>query len=149
MKRKDAPEDEEELTESPAPKKKKKNQNSSSEDSDSDNDKKSKKKKTNKKSEKKRVFTKEIKSMMFGFGEVSNPIPETVELIEDLVMQYVHGMTIKAFQSSQRRGKLTTDDFLHAVRNDEKKYARAQELLKSEEEIKEARKAFEEKEKKM
>eukprot|EP01080_Neovahlkampfia_damariscottae_P006826 gene6826-10991_t len=50
---------------------------------------------------------------MFGFGEVSNPIAETVDLIEDLVFQYVHDMSVKALQTSQKRGKLTTEDFVH------------------------------------
>jgi len=147
-------EEESDVEESPNPKKKKKitQEDNSSSESDSEDKKSSKKKssKTQQKKEKKiiekkRNFTKEIKTMMFGFGEVSNPISETVDLIEDLVVQYVHDMSIKALQTSQKRGKLTTEDFVHAVRNDPKKHARAQELLKLEEEIRIARKAFEDK----
>lgn len=33
-----------------------------------------------------------VKHMMFGFGDDTAPLDETVELMEDLVVEYVHAM---------------------------------------------------------
>lgn len=33
-------------------------------------------------------FTKELKSLMYGFGDVANPADDTVELMEELLVQF-------------------------------------------------------------
>ena len=43
-----------------------------------------------------------------------------------------------------KKGKITVEDILHLIRHDTKKYGRAKELLISNDEIKKARKGFEE-----
>jgi len=91
---------------------------------------------------KKRLFTRDLKVMMYGFGDVYNPLPESVDLMEELVHEYIHEMTIKATSLASKRGKLVTEDFLHLVRKDKKKQNRVMQLLSMYEELKRARKAF-------
>ncbi|KAH7446721.1 hypothetical protein KP509_01G070500 [Ceratopteris richardii] len=102
------------------------------------------------------LFTKELRIMMYGFGDdpdpaafrvlpslKSQPLPETVSLVEDIMVDYVTEMVHKAQDIASRRGKLTTEDLMFLVRKDSRKFARVKELLAMNEELKRARKAFE------
>jgi transcription initiation factor TFIID subunit 13 len=40
----------------------------------------------------KRLFTKELRCMMYGFGDDPSPYTESVDLLEDLVIEYVTTM---------------------------------------------------------
>ncbi|KAI3768472.1 hypothetical protein L2E82_19178 [Cichorium intybus] len=88
------------------------------------------------------LFQKDLQHMMYGFGDDSNPLPETVALMEDIVMEYVTDMAHKAQDIASKRGKLLTEDFLFLIRNDLPKVNRCKELLSMNEELKQARKAF-------
>jgi transcription initiation factor TFIID subunit 13 len=91
---------------------------------------------------------------------VSNPYDASVELLEDMVLDFIYEMVrntntylckyISYFQPQTTRaiqigkkGKLQTEDLVFLIRKDRKKYARAIELLQMNEELKAARKAFE------
>lgn len=37
----------------------------------------------------KRLFSKELRCMMYGFGDDKNPYTESVDLLEDLVIEYI------------------------------------------------------------
>ena len=37
-------------------------------------------------------FTPEIKKMMYGFGDEYDPLPESIELIQSIVIDYISGM---------------------------------------------------------
>lgn len=80
--------------------------------------------------------------MMYGFGDDPNPLPETVALVEDIVVEYVTDLVHKAQNVASKRGKLLTEDFLYLIRKDLRKLHRATELLSMNEELKQARKAF-------
>lgn len=41
---------------------------------------------------KKRLFSKELRCMMYGFGDDQNPYTESVDLLEDLVIEYITDM---------------------------------------------------------
>ncbi|EGG15603.1 transcription initiation factor TFIID subunit [Cavenderia fasciculata] len=92
--------------------------------------------------QRKRIFNKELKHMMFGFGDVREPLPETVDLMEEIVFEYIQEMTLKAAQVSTKRGRFQTEDLVFLVRKDPKKYSRVIELLKMNEELKVAKRAF-------
>jgi len=81
--------------------------------------------------------------MMYGFGDVISPLPESLDIMEELVFEYVQHMTMKAMQVSAKRGRFITEDLIFLVRKDKKKHARAKELLFMWEEIRKARSAFE------
>ncbi|KAL9263727.1 Transcription initiation factor TFIID subunit 13-like protein [Drosera capensis] len=89
------------------------------------------------------MFQKDLQHMMYGYGDDPNPLPETVALVEDIVVEYVTDMVHKAQDIASKRGRLLTEDFLYLIRKDMPKLNRCQELLAMNEELKQARKAFE------
>ncbi|EGF80374.1 hypothetical protein BATDEDRAFT_7439, partial [Batrachochytrium dendrobatidis JAM81] len=88
----------------------------------------------------KKQFEKEVRGLMYGFGDVPNPLPESVELMDELLVWFIHDLC----ETAQRKatGKLKTSDYLGALAKDSKKLARAHELLKLDKELKTARAAF-------
>lgn len=93
----------------------------------------------------KQLFAKEIRNMMYGFGDDLHPHPESISLLEDLVIQYITDMTLKAAEiGSNKQGRIVVNDILYLLRHDPRKYARVKELLSMNEELKRARKAFDE-----
>nr|GEY59648.1 transcription initiation factor TFIID subunit 13 [Tanacetum cinerariifolium] len=67
---------------------------------------------------------------------------ETVALVKDIVVEYVTDMAYKAQEIASKRGKLLTEDFLFLIRKDTPKLNCCTELLSMNEELKQARKAF-------
>lgn len=91
----------------------------------------------------KRLFTKELCCMMYGYGDDQNPYTETVDVLEDLVICYITEITCKAMEMG-RGGRVHVEDITFLVRQDPKKFARVRDLLSMNEELKKARKAFDE-----
>ncbi|XP_060527270.1 transcription initiation factor TFIID subunit 13 [Cylas formicarius] len=91
----------------------------------------------------KRLFSKELRCMMYGFGDDQNPYTESVDIIEDLVIEFITEMTHKAMEIG-RTGRVQVEDIVFLVRKDARKYARVKDLLTMNEELKRARKAFDE-----
>nr|CAG4645957.1 EOG090X0JQT [Lynceus sp. MCZ IZ 141354] len=91
----------------------------------------------------KRLFSKELRCMMFGFGDDQNPYTESVDLLEDLVIEFLTETTHKAMETG-RTGRVQVEDIVFLVRKDARKYARVRDLLIMNEELKKARKAFDE-----
>ncbi|KAK9754860.1 Transcription initiation factor IID, 18kD subunit [Popillia japonica] len=91
----------------------------------------------------KRLFSKELRCMMYGFGDDQNPYTESVDIIEDLVIEFITEMTHKAMEIG-RTGRVQVEDIVFLVRKDARKYARVKDLLTMNEELKKARKAFDE-----
>ncbi|XP_041351772.1 transcription initiation factor TFIID subunit 13-like isoform X2 [Gigantopelta aegis] len=92
---------------------------------------------------KKKIFSKELRCMMYGFGDDQNPYTESVDLLEDLVIEYITEMTKKAMETG-RAGRIQVEDIIFLIRKDPKKYSRVKELLLMSEELRKARKAFDE-----
>ncbi|KAK9813534.1 hypothetical protein WJX73_005546 [Symbiochloris irregularis] len=88
------------------------------------------------------LFTRDLNLMMYGFGDAVESFPDTVDIVEDLVVDYVGTLVQAAVEGAKARdAKPTVADFLFLLRKDPGKYARAQQLLKLNEEIKQAKKA--------
>ena len=77
--------------------------------------------------------------MMHGFGDDSNPYEETVDLIEELAVDFISEMTLKAMEVG-KSGKISEKDIEFLVRKDPRKLARLEELLQMNEELKIMRK---------
>ncbi|KAG8178963.1 hypothetical protein JTE90_013119 [Oedothorax gibbosus] len=92
---------------------------------------------------KKRLFSKELRCMMYGFGDDQNPYTESVDLLEDLVIEFITEITHKAMEIG-RTGRVQVEDIVFLVRKDPRRYARVKDLLTMNEELKKARKAFDE-----
>ena len=90
-----------------------------------------------------RLFSKELRCMMYGFGDDQNPYTESVDLLEDLVIEFITQMTQRAMEVG-RNGRVQVEDIMYLVRKDPRKYARVRDLLSMNEELKKARKAFDE-----
>lgn len=88
-----------------------------------------------------KFYGKELRCMMYGFGDDRNPYTESVELLEDLVLKYINETTRKAMDVG-RTGKIAVDDIMYLIRKDRRKCARVKELLLMNEELKKSRKAF-------
>lgn len=91
----------------------------------------------------KKIFSKELRCMMYGFGDDQNPYTESVDLVEDLVIDYITEMTKKAMEIG-KSGRIIVEDLIFLIRKDPKKYSRVKELLLMNEELRKARKAFDE-----
>ncbi|KAI9202175.1 transcription factor TFIID complex subunit Taf13 [Polychytrium aggregatum] len=68
-----------------------------------------------------------VKQMLYGFGDVINPAPDTVDLMDEMLQEFIVDLCLEAMKSSNN--KVLLNDFLFALRHDPKKYARAHELL--------------------
>ncbi|KAI8424453.1 hypothetical protein MSG28_002938 [Choristoneura fumiferana] len=91
----------------------------------------------------KRLFSKELRCMMYGFGDDQNPYTESVDFLEDLVIEFLTETTHRAMEVG-RTGRVQVEDIIFLVRKDQRKYARVKDLLTMNEELKKARKAFDE-----
>jgi transcription initiation factor TFIID subunit 13 len=89
----------------------------------------------------------ELKAMMYGHGDVEpgSLRGDTVDLVEEIVVDYCSCLMRKAMEQGALRGSkaLITDDILFVLRKDERKFERGKELLAKNEEIKQARKTIE------
>ncbi|KAF3819551.1 hypothetical protein GH733_015060 [Mirounga leonina] len=78
--------------------------------------------------------------MMYGFGDDQNPYTESVDILEDLVIEFITEMAM----SIGRQGRVQVEDIVFLIRKDPRKFARVKDLLTMNEELKRARKAFDE-----
>lgn len=42
-----------------------------------------------------RLFEKELRTMMYGFGDDENPCPDTIRLMEDIILDYIANLVVK------------------------------------------------------
>ncbi|KAF8077921.1 transcription initiation factor IID, 18kD subunit-domain-containing protein [Lyophyllum atratum] len=91
------------------------------------------------------LFTKELKSLMYGFGDDRNPANDTVNVMEEILVEYITDVCQTAGASS-RKARLSIEDLRRALSRpaDAKKLARMEELLFMQEDIKRARAQFNE-----
>ncbi|CAK9290720.1 unnamed protein product [Gordionus sp. m RMFG-2023] len=80
---------------------------------------------------------------MYGFGDDQNPYTETVEVLEDIVIKFILETTKKALEIG-RVGRVQVEDLIFIIRKDPRKFARVKDLLTINEELRKARKAFDE-----
>lgn len=88
-----------------------------------------------------KLYGKELRCMMYGFGDDQNPYTESVDLLENLVLKYINDVTRQAMDVG-RTGKITVEDIMFLIRKDKRKCHRVEKLLEMNEELKKSRKAF-------
>ncbi|KAL8601846.1 Transcription initiation factor TFIID subunit 13 [Nucella lapillus] len=89
----------------------------------------------------KTMFSKELRCMLYGFGDDHNPFTEFVDLLEDMVVNYIAEMTKEAMVLG-RPGRVEVENILYLIHREPTKYSRVKELLTMNEELRKARKAF-------
>ncbi|KAJ7632647.1 transcription initiation factor IID, 18kD subunit-domain-containing protein [Roridomyces roridus] len=93
------------------------------------------------------LFTKDLKNLMYGFGDDRHPANDTVNVMEEILIEYITDVC-QAAGAHSRRVRLSIEDLRRALSRpaDAKKLARMEELLFMQEDIKRARAQFETKE---
>ncbi|KAI0920994.1 hypothetical protein AcW1_004883 [Taiwanofungus camphoratus] len=76
-------------------------------------------------------YAQEISQMMFVFGEVQDPNPETVNLVEDIVRSQLIELIVQARMLATRRGAryLSAEDLIFLIRHDRAKVNRLRTYL--------------------
>lgn len=97
-----------------------------------------------KKLKKTSLFSKDVSSLLYAYGDVAQPLPETVQCLDELVSGYLVDVCSNAFRVAQgsRRSKLKLEDFKFAIRHDPVKLGRAEELIATNKLITEAKRQF-------
>lgn len=87
-----------------------------------------------------------MSSLLYAYGDVPQPLPQTVQCLDELVSSYLVDICNAAYQSAKnsQRNKLKIEDFKFALRNDPIKLGRAEELIATNKLITEAKKQFNE-----
>lgn len=80
--------------------------------------------------------------MMYGFGDHEIPRKDTSELLHAYLLSYLRNLLIRTQNMAKLKGKTKTDDLLYVIKKDRRKYLRVKGLLLTNEELKNARKAF-------
>ncbi|ODQ61139.1 hypothetical protein WICANDRAFT_17083, partial [Wickerhamomyces anomalus NRRL Y-366-8] len=96
------------------------------------------------KRKKTKFFTNDVRSLLYAFGDVANPLPETVSTLEDILISYVIDTCheASAYAKTTRRQKIKVEDFKFVLRRDPVKHGRVGELLSLQKVIADARKQF-------
>ncbi|KAJ7172432.1 transcription initiation factor IID, 18kD subunit-domain-containing protein [Mycena filopes] len=76
------------------------------------------------------LFTKELKNIMYGFGDDRNPATDTVNVMEEILIEYITDVCQTA-GAQTKRARLSIEDLRRALSRpaDGKKLARMEELL--------------------
>ena len=77
--------------------------------------------------------------MVYGFGGDPSPESETLDVLEDVMVEFVSDVLQRAGTSSSKPGKVRTQDLLYVIRKSPKQWGRAKELLLLKKEIEEAK----------
>ena len=77
-------------------------------------------------------FTNELKGIMYGFGDVENPDHESVELLQEYVIEYIQNIAYAAYRRNKRKGsnELSLRDLLYVLKKDKKRYYRIKDLIR-------------------
>lgn len=100
--------------------------------------------------ERKRItFLKDIRHMMYGYGDSKSSRYDTAEVLEAYTMDYLRTLLTNTLNMAQNKGKTKTEDLLVMLQRDRRKHTRVKDLLATNEDLKNARKLidFEEYEK--
>jgi len=91
--------------------------------------------------ERKAIFRKELRSMFYGFGGDKNPRDDTLDALVHIVHEYIRDVSLKALEVG-KPNQIRLEDVHYLIRRDQKKFQRVKELLSLSEELKKAKKAF-------
>ncbi|KAI1404143.1 TFIID-18kDa-domain-containing protein [Hypoxylon fuscum] len=95
----------------------------------------------------KETFTrKEIASLLYAFGDVNDPLSDTIRVLDEIVTEFLEGICFEASRHAQVAGrqKLKFDDFEFALRRNPQYLGRVKTMIDKRNHIKELRKSFKE-----
>ncbi|KAI1118041.1 transcription initiation factor IID, 18kD subunit-domain-containing protein [Nemania sp. NC0429] len=88
--------------------------------------------------------SKEIATLLYAYGDVRDPIPETVRVLDEIVTEFLEGVCFEASRHAQVAGrqKLKFDDFEFALRRNPQYLGKVKAMIEKRQTIKEMRKTF-------
>merc|ERR550539_642589 len=88
-----------------------------------------------------KALTNSLSKMMYGGGDDEDPLPETVQLMEHIITEFIQSFCIEAQMLAEQNDRtIRVEDFLFLIRKDINKYQRVSELLEFFSDLKELRK---------
>ncbi|KAI2624679.1 TFIID-18kDa-domain-containing protein [Hypomontagnella submonticulosa] len=87
---------------------------------------------------------KEIRALLYAYGDVQEPLPETVRVLDEIVTEFLEGVCFEASRHAQVAGrqKLKFDDFEFALRRNPQYLGRVKSMIEKRQKIKEMRRTF-------
>lgn len=93
---------------------------------------------------KQRLFTNDLKSLLYAYGDSSTPNIETIHALEDALTSYLTDLILEAnkVRKLQKRSKFIESDYRFALRKDPTKLARFHDLSSANTVLTNAQKLF-------
>ncbi|KAI1495325.1 TFIID-18kDa-domain-containing protein [Biscogniauxia mediterranea] len=87
---------------------------------------------------------KEVAALLYAYGDVAHPLPETVRVLDEIVTEFLEGVCFEASRHAQVAGrqKLKFDDFEFALRRNPQYLGKVRSMIDKRQWIKEQRRTF-------
>ncbi|KAK8025908.1 hypothetical protein PG990_003731 [Apiospora arundinis] len=87
---------------------------------------------------------KDLSALMYAYGDVPQPLPDTVRVMDEIMTEFLEGVCFEASQHAQyaSRQKLKFDDFEFSLRRNPQYLGRVAAMVEKRKHIKEMRRAF-------
>ncbi|KAL2157811.1 hypothetical protein VTH06DRAFT_5080 [Thermothelomyces fergusii] len=86
----------------------------------------------------------ELAQLLYGHGDVRAPLNETVRVLDEILTEFIQGVSFEAARAAQHAGrqKVKFEDFEFAMRRNPDYMGKIQEMFEKKKEIEAARKGF-------
>ncbi|KAK3387708.1 transcription initiation factor IID [Podospora didyma] len=86
----------------------------------------------------------ELAMLLYGDGDVKAPLPESIRVLDELVTDFIQGVSFEAARAAHHAGrqKVKFEDFEFAMRRNPRFMGKIQEVFEKRKEIETARKGF-------
>ncbi|KAK4453715.1 transcription initiation factor IID, 18kD subunit-domain-containing protein [Podospora aff. communis PSN243] len=86
----------------------------------------------------------ELAQLLYGHGDVKAPLPDTVRVLDEIVTDFIQGVSFEATRAAHHAGrqKVKFEDFEFAMRRNPRFMGKIQEVFEKKKEIEAARKNF-------
>ncbi|KAL2155535.1 hypothetical protein VTH82DRAFT_277 [Thermothelomyces myriococcoides] len=86
----------------------------------------------------------ELAQLLYGHGDVRAPLHETVRVLDEILTEFIQGVSFEAARAAQHAGrqKVKFEDFEFAMRRNPDYMGKIQEVFEKKKEIEAARKGF-------
>ncbi|KNE69315.1 hypothetical protein AMAG_13690 [Allomyces macrogynus ATCC 38327] len=85
------------------------------------------------------VFTNELKEMVWTHGDPGDPDPATLDLLEDIALEFMVDLSVQAHRLSANKSRLRLDDLRFLLRHDPIHLGRLEEILTKDEQLRRAK----------
>jgi transcription initiation factor TFIID subunit 13 len=85
-----------------------------------------------------------VAQLLYGHGDVKAPLPDTVRVLDEIVTDFIQGVSFEATRAAHHAGrqKVKFEDFEFAMRRNPRFMGKIQEVFEKKKEIEAARKNF-------